>query len=181
MGRPATAAWCLALALGLALPGASAAGLPFNATLEVGDTCGDPNHDRRVSVSDAIAILSAALDLGDCDICECDLDDSGLVEIEDAFVALQVSVSLAAARLCPSCDVDVCDPSVCAPAVNYCSTLLPGIPGLPPFRECVALPEACSAAEGDGCDCVMEQSGFEYGCYCEQAGGGIVNVVCAAP
>jgi len=164
----------------LALTTATAAPPPPT-TLAVTDWCADPTHDRRITAADARTILSAAVELEYCSMCECDLDDSGAIEMSDALAALHLALGLPAGRVCPACDpAGPCDPSRCDPATSFCSTLLPGVCCGPPFEECLVLPDACATEQPD-CTCVLEATGMDLYCYCEQAGDGIVNVVCAAP
>lgn len=76
-------------------------------------TCGDITCARdtnpgdagnSVSVSDALAILKAAVGLRPCVACRCDANGSGLVTASDAQIILKVSVGQQVTLACPPCN-----------------------------------------------------------------------------
>ena len=67
-------------------------------------SCGDATGDSSVSASDALAVLLAAVGLDSCELCVCDVDQSGGVAATDALRTLQAAVGLPGVTLdCPSC------------------------------------------------------------------------------
>jgi hypothetical protein len=66
--------------------------------------CGDANTDASVTASDALAVLLTAVGLDTCELCVCDLDQSGTVSATDALVTLQAAVGIPDVTLeCPAC------------------------------------------------------------------------------
>jgi hypothetical protein len=81
-------------------------------TTAAGGACGDPVAlvARRsrvrahvITASDALAILRVAVGLGSCELCVCDVNDSGGVTAADALVVLRAAVGQAAPLNCPAC------------------------------------------------------------------------------
>ncbi len=64
--------------------------------------CGDANGDGEVKVTDALAILRAAVMGGDCDPRACDVNNTGSVNTTDALIVLQASVGARDDLVCPS-------------------------------------------------------------------------------
>jgi len=71
-------------------------------TMPVGG-CGDPASDGVVTVSDALVVLAASEGLLICELCVCDVNDSGSVTSTDALVTLNKAMGLPASLLCPPC------------------------------------------------------------------------------
>jgi len=65
--------------------------------------CGDANGDGNVSAPDALAALLAAVGLGTCEPCACDVDRSGAVTAPDALRILQAAVGQPVVLDCPPC------------------------------------------------------------------------------
>ncbi len=63
--------------------------------------CGDPNADNRISAPDAQIALNAAVDLVECGLCLCDVDDTGEIDAADALLILQRGVGLRVRLDCP--------------------------------------------------------------------------------
>jgi hypothetical protein len=74
--------------------------LPGEPSLECGDPA-PPYND--VTANDALLVLRASVDLVECDLCLCDLNDSGEVTVLDALVTLRAAVELSATFDCPRC------------------------------------------------------------------------------
>ena len=83
------------------------------------EVCGDPisdaprSKDRReldrartalVTASDALFILNAAVGAVSCQLCLCDVDDSGAVTAVDALATLQFAVGVDIELVCPACN-----------------------------------------------------------------------------
>jgi hypothetical protein len=66
-------------------------------------TCADPNYTGSTSASDALIALNAAVGIGSCPRCACDLDNGGTVTASDALAILKTAVGLAATLACPEC------------------------------------------------------------------------------
>lgn len=77
----------------------------------VGGVCGDPidppestaGRQRAVTASDALFTLQAAVGTALCDLCVCDVNDSGGVTASDALLMLQGAVGQPVAFNCPAC------------------------------------------------------------------------------
>jgi hypothetical protein len=77
-------------------------------------TCGDPIHaastsrtggDARViSADDALAVLRAAVGTFTCDLCVCDVDNSGAIVALDAAKVLLSAVGVPSGLHCPPCE-----------------------------------------------------------------------------
>lgn len=75
--------------------------------------CGDPvalvaTHEVStdaavVTASDALAVLNAAVGLFACELCVCDVDDSGSITATDALTTLREAVGLGGTLDCPVC------------------------------------------------------------------------------
>jgi cysteine-rich repeat protein len=67
--------------------------------------CGDPGADGNSTASDALFALGAAVGTNFCDLCVCDVDDSGSVTASDASKLLSYGVGVPGVSLqCPSCE-----------------------------------------------------------------------------
>jgi hypothetical protein len=66
-------------------------------------TCGDANGDGRITASDALAALVAAVGLSSCDPCLCDADGSGVLTASDALRILQAATGQAVVLSCAAC------------------------------------------------------------------------------
>lgn len=69
----------------------------------VNPQCGDATGDGEISVSDALFALNTSVDLAQCELCMCDVDDSETITVTDALTLLNVSVGLPFGLLCPLC------------------------------------------------------------------------------
>jgi hypothetical protein len=67
------------------------------------DSCGDVNGDGRITASDALAALFAAVGTIICDPCLCDTDGSGVITATDALRILQAAVGQPVALNCQAC------------------------------------------------------------------------------
>jgi len=65
--------------------------------------CGDPSGDEKVTASDALMVLRAAVGSAECQPCICDADDSGAITASDALRVLRVAVGQALPLQCPAC------------------------------------------------------------------------------
>ncbi len=66
--------------------------------------CGDATGDASVSASDALAVLLTAVGLDTCELCVCDVDQSGAVSTTDALATLQAALGIPDVTLkCPAC------------------------------------------------------------------------------
>ncbi|RMD82707.1 MAG: hypothetical protein D6815_08545 [Candidatus Dadabacteria bacterium] len=76
-------------------------------TCPEGGMCGDPVDAGRatqsITASDALFVLRAAVGLVPCDLCICDVDESGAVAATDALELLRVSVGLGPTPHCKAC------------------------------------------------------------------------------
>lgn len=68
-------------------------------------TCGLPLHDPA-TVSDAQFVLRASVDLEACELCVCDVDDSGETTSSDALTVLRSAVGLVVTLACPACGTE---------------------------------------------------------------------------
>ena len=69
-----------------------------------GDRCGFPITDGETpSTSDALAILKAAVGNAQCQLCICDINDSGSVGASDALGVLRAAVGIETPLDCPAC------------------------------------------------------------------------------
>ncbi len=71
---------------------------------DVGD-CGMPLHDPA-DASDALFVLRTSVDLESCDLCVCDVNDSGETTSTDALTVLRLAVGLDVTLDCPACEPD---------------------------------------------------------------------------
>ena len=58
---------------------------------------------RRISATDALVTLGAAIGTGMCMLCRCDVDNSGMTSATDALAILQASVGQPVTLNCPAC------------------------------------------------------------------------------
>jgi hypothetical protein len=71
--------------------------------------CGDPVADGGgftsaiVTASDALFVLNTSVGLRTCELCFCDVNDSGSVTATDALATLNAAVGLSVSLLCPPC------------------------------------------------------------------------------
>jgi hypothetical protein len=63
----------------------------------------DQGTAATVTASDALYILSAAVGTVSCELCLCDVDDSGAVTAVDALETLQSAIGLDVELICPAC------------------------------------------------------------------------------
>ena len=68
-----------------------------------GGTCGDFTGDGTLSASDALGALNTAVGLGTCQLCVCDVDQSGSVVATDALLVLTAAVGLPVPIHCATC------------------------------------------------------------------------------
>jgi hypothetical protein len=64
-------------------------------------TCGDANDDGAITATDALAALSAAVGIGECEPARCDTDGSGAVTASDALAILSAAVGIPVVLACP--------------------------------------------------------------------------------
>jgi hypothetical protein len=68
--------------------------------------CGDPTAAfQAINTTDALFVLRTAVGLFDCDLCVCDVNDSGSVTAPDALRVLQSAVGQPARLVCPDCSL----------------------------------------------------------------------------
>jgi hypothetical protein len=80
--------------------------VPSTTTTSIEDppVCGDVSGDEDVTASDALGVLRAAVGSGNCDLCVCDVTDSGSLTSTDALATLRFAVGIPNASLsCPGC------------------------------------------------------------------------------
>lgn len=74
-------------------------------TLPGDGRCGFPlSAGTTPTASDALFVLKAAVGGGNCELCECDVNDSGSVAAGDALTILKVAVGGEAELVCPACE-----------------------------------------------------------------------------
>lgn len=66
-----------------------------------GTSCGDPNADKRITASDALLALRAAVLVIECDLFVCDVNRSDRVTASDALAILRYAVGVPIAMQCP--------------------------------------------------------------------------------
>jgi hypothetical protein len=71
-------------------------------TLEPELLCGDASEDGKVTTTDALLVLRAAVGIGSCPDELCDYNGDGQVKALDALAVLRVAVSLPGSPNCPS-------------------------------------------------------------------------------
>jgi hypothetical protein len=78
---------------------------PFTVQIGDGDAPipGDVNGDGRVTASDALAGLNAALGIQQCLLCICDLNGDGSVSATDALIILNLAIGIPVATNPPTC------------------------------------------------------------------------------
>jgi hypothetical protein len=79
-----------------------AAGI-FGQRLEPRLPCGDASGDGKVTATDAFITLAAGVGLGSCQVCICDVDDSGAVVATDALSVLAFAVGQPLTLNCSAC------------------------------------------------------------------------------
>ncbi|HYC54540.1 MAG TPA: hypothetical protein VEL28_06360 [Candidatus Binatia bacterium] len=81
--------------------------LPASALAALGD-CGQPaTSGSQPTTRDALYVLRASVGSEECELCVCDVDDSGDIETTDALAVLRTAVGLDAAIDCPDeCEID---------------------------------------------------------------------------
>lgn len=73
-------------------------------TLVVGEGCGVPvSGGPQPKTSDALYALKAAIGAVECDLCACDVNDSGSLTAGDALAILQAAVGGDVDLVCPAC------------------------------------------------------------------------------
>jgi hypothetical protein len=65
--------------------------------------CGDADGDGDIRSTDALVALYAAVGTESCELCVCDVNDSGAVTAVDAQALLAASVALPVELVCPAC------------------------------------------------------------------------------
>lgn len=66
-----------------------------------GPSCGDPNADKRITASDALFALRAAVLLVDCEPSLCDVNGSDSTTAADALTILRRAVGISVPMRCP--------------------------------------------------------------------------------
>ena len=79
------------------------AGVTTTTTLPVPDACGDGTGDASVTASDALLALGASVGTLSCELCRCDVDDSGAIAASDALRILSAAVGTPVSLVCPAC------------------------------------------------------------------------------
>lgn len=64
--------------------------------------CGDPTGDGQVTATDALLVLQAAVELTQCGLSVCDVDDSGNVAATDALIVLAFATMQPIELVCPA-------------------------------------------------------------------------------
>jgi hypothetical protein len=72
-------------------------------TLSGGGVCGDGTGDGNITASDALLALAASVGTSACDLCLCDVDQSGAVAASDALRILNAAVGAPVALDCIAC------------------------------------------------------------------------------
>jgi len=65
--------------------------------------CGDANFDDKITATDALLVLKTGVGTETCDLCVCDVNDSGATSSSDALLVLKVSVGQPLVLDCPPC------------------------------------------------------------------------------
>jgi len=84
-------------------PCPGAATTTTSTTLPGGEICGDGTGDASVTASDALLALGASVGTSVCELCRCDVDDSGGVAASDALRILNAAVGVPVSLVCPAC------------------------------------------------------------------------------
>ncbi len=106
--------------------------------------CGDATIDGRLTATDALYVLKAAVGLQTCLACLCDADGDGTILATDALRVLKRAVGLPAPVACPVCDPAVCGDGVVNRAGEQCDG-----------SDDAACPGLCQA----DCTCLMPSCG----------------------
>jgi len=70
-----------------------------------GHHCGQPlSNDNDTDAADALFILRAVFGAEDCDLCVCDVNQSGSLTVVDVQITLHAALELPATLSCPACD-----------------------------------------------------------------------------
>lgn len=102
------------------------------AKAEQGD-CGQPqSQGSMTTASDALAVLVAAVGLGACELCVCDVNDDGLVTASDALAVLNSAVGFPVSLDCPECMLGTTSTTNPTTTTSTTTTTTLGIP-LPDF------------------------------------------------
>jgi len=73
-------------------------------TLPGGDRCGFPTSDgEKPAASDALYVLQASVGTTPCELCVCDVNNSGNVATGDALIILRAAVGFGTEFNCPPC------------------------------------------------------------------------------
>jgi hypothetical protein len=72
-------------------------------TTLVGPSCGDPNGDGKVTATDSLFVLNAAVGLVTSEPCICDANGDGVVSATDSLLLLNVAVGQPLPLRCPAC------------------------------------------------------------------------------
>jgi hypothetical protein len=68
-----------------------------------GNFSAEAPHQAKVVAADALAVLRAAVGTRSCDLCLCDVDNSGAISAADALRVLRAAVGQQVALVCPAC------------------------------------------------------------------------------
>jgi len=63
--------------------------------------CGDPSGDGKITATDALFTLTAAIGIETCVLSVCDVNNDGKVRASDAAIILNVSIGIPVVLLCP--------------------------------------------------------------------------------
>jgi hypothetical protein len=58
---------------------------------------------RSITASDALLTLKTAVGSAECELCVCDVNDSGAITASDALIVLQSAVGQSVELVCPAC------------------------------------------------------------------------------
>jgi hypothetical protein len=65
--------------------------------------CGDANSDKSITATDALITLGAAIGIGSCELCVCDINRSGAITASDALAVLNSAVGQPVVLDCDTC------------------------------------------------------------------------------
>jgi hypothetical protein len=65
--------------------------------------CGDATGDLDITATDALFVLSVSVGLETCEVCICDTNASGSVNVTDALAILRTAVGSGSPTTCPAC------------------------------------------------------------------------------
>jgi len=66
--------------------------------------CGDANGDLDVTASDALFVLAVSVGIETCDVCICDVNATGSVNVTDALAILRTAVGSGSPTSCLACE-----------------------------------------------------------------------------